>query len=133
MIKRLCNYSGCNEIAVEHHIYCAKHLAESQKKHEEWLENHKDKKKPFENAVRSNDYSNIEWKKLRLEVLKRDGYCCQQCGATAEESQFPLEVHHIICPKGNKELFYNADNCVTLCHACHVRETQREIMENKIK
>ena len=132
MIKRLCNYSGCNEIAVEHHIYCAKHLAESQKKHEEYLEN-KQKKKPFANAIRFNDYNNTEWRKLRKKILERDGYRCQCCGATAEETGFALEVHHIICPKGNKELFLDINNCVTLCHACHVRETQREVMENKIK
>ena len=65
MLKKLCQYSGCNEMAEPGHTYCAKHLAESQKKHEEWLQNHNKKKKPFENAVRSNNYNNAEW---RLEV-----------------------------------------------------------------
>ena len=131
MIKRLCQYSGCNCFAVEHHIYCEKHLAESQKKHQEWLQNH-NKKKPFENAIRTNDYNNAAWRKLRLEVLKRDGYCCQQCGITQKESGFPLEIHHIICPKGNKELFFDINNCVTLCKACHARITQEEVRENKL-
>ena len=130
MIKRLCQFSGCNEIAVEHHTYCAKHLAESQKKHQEFLKNH-NKKKPFENATRTNNYNNVEWRALRNEVLKRDNYQCCQCGAGAEESGFPLEIHHIIPPRGNKELFYNIDNCVTLCKWCHSRITQQEIMENK--
>ena len=52
MLKRICQYSGCNEMAEPGHTYCAKHLVESQKKHEEWLQNHK-KKKPFENAART--------------------------------------------------------------------------------
>ena len=126
MLKRICNYSSCNEMAEPGHTYCAKHLAESQKKHEEWLKNH-NKKKPFENAVRTNSYNNAEWRALRKEVLKRDGYCCCQCGATAAESGFPLEIHHIIPPKGNKELFFDINNCVTLCKVCHSRITQEEV------
>ena len=129
MIKKLCQFSGCNEMAETGHTYCAKHLAESQKKHKEWLENHK--KKPFENAVRCNNYNNAEWRHLRREVLERDNYQCRQCMATAAESGFPLEIHHIIPPKGNKELFYDISNCVTLCKWCHARVTQEEILENK--
>ena len=131
MLKRLCQFSGCNDMAESGHIYCEKHLAESQKKHKEWLEDH-NKKKPFENAKRANNYNNAQWRMLRKEVLKRDNYQCCQCGNTAEESGFPLEIHHIIPPKGNKELFYDKNNCVTLCKTCHARITQMEIMENKI-
>ena len=130
MLKRICQYSGCDEISEPGHTYCKTHLVESQKKHREWLENH-NKKKPFENAVRTNNYNNSEWRALRMKVLKRDNYQCQQCGATKEECGYQLEVHHIIPPKGNKELFYNIDNCVTLCKWCHARITQQEIMENK--
>ena len=130
MKKRICQYSGCNDMAEPGHIYCEKHLVESQKKHQEWLKNH-NKKKPFENATRTNNYNNAEWRALRNEVLKRDNYQCCQCGAGAEESGYPLEIHHIIPPKGKKELFYNIDNCVTLCKWCHSRITQQEIMENK--
>lgn len=129
MLKKLCQYSGCDCFAVEHHTYCEKHLLESQKKHQEWLKNHS-KKKPFENAERTNNYNNVEWRALRKEVLERDGYCCRSCGATAAESGFSLEIHHIIPPKGNKELFYNINNCVTLCKVCHAKITQEEIREN---
>ena len=129
MLKKICQYSGCDCFAVEHHTYCAKHLLESQKKHQEWLKNHS-KKKPFENAERTNNYNNVEWRALRKEVLERDGYCCRSCGATAAESGFSLEIHHIIPPKGNKELFYNINNCVTLCKVCHAKITQEEIREN---
>ena len=130
MLKRLCQFSGCNEMAVEHHTYCEKHLVESQKKRQEWLKNN-NKKKPFENATRSNNYNNAQWRMLRREVLKRDNYQCCQCGAGAEESGFPLEIHHIIPPRGNKELFYDKNNCVTLCKVCHARITQEEIRKNK--
>ena len=129
MLKRICQFSGCDEMAEPGHTYCAKHLVESQKKHQESLKNHK--KKPFEDARRTNNYKNAEWRNLRREILKRDGYRCCQCGAAAEESGYPLEIHHIIPPKGNKSLFYDINNCVTLCKICHARITQQEIMENK--
>ena len=131
MLKRICNYSGCDEIAESGHIYCAKHWAESQARHKEWIENHKDKK-PFENAARANDYNNAEWRNLRKQVLERDNNRCCQCGITAAESGYPLEIHHIIPPKGNKELFYDINNCVALCKFCHARITQQEVMENKL-
>ena len=130
MKKKICQYSGCNEFAEPGHTYCEKHLVESQKKHKEWLENH-NKKKPFENAARCNNYNNAEWRSLRKEVLERDGYQCRQCGATADESGFPLEIHHIIPPKGNAQLFYDVNNCVTLCKFCHARVSQAEVRENK--
>lgn len=129
MLKRICQYSSCDCFAEPGHTYCAKHLAESQKRHQEWLNNHK--KKPFENAARTNNYNSSEWRNLRKQVLKRDNYQCQQCGATAEESGYPLEIHHIIPPKGNKELFFDINNCVTLCKWCHARVTAEEIRENK--
>ena len=131
MLKRICQYSGCDEMTEPGHTYCAKHLAESQKKHEELLENHKNKK-PFENSIRTNSYNSAEWRNLRREVLKRDNYQCQQCGATAEESEFPLEIHHVSPPKGNRELFFDINNCVTLCKFCHARITAEEVRENKM-
>ena len=128
MLKRICQYSGCNEMAEPGHTYCAKHLVESQKKHKEWLQNHNNK--PFENAIRTNNYNNAEWRNLRLEVLERDNNQCCQCGATATESGFPLEIHHIIPPKGNRDLFFDIGNCVTLCKRCHAQITQAEVREN---
>ena len=116
-------------MAVPGHTYCSKHLAESQKRHQEWLESHKESK-PFQNAIRTNNYNTWAWKKLRKEVLERDNNQCRQCGMTKEESGYPLEIHHIDPPKGNDDLFYNADNCVTLCKICHARITQIETMEN---
>ena len=84
MIKKLCQYSACNEMAVPGHTYCSKHLAESQKRHQEWLESHKESK-PFQNAIRTNNYNTWAWKKLRKEVLERDNNQCRQCGMTKED------------------------------------------------
>ena len=53
--------------------------------------------------------------KLRFEVLKRDGFTCQYCGAKAPDVQ--LEVDHIYPVKlgGKNEL----DNLITACRRCN--------------
>lgn len=128
MIHRLCQASGCNDYAVPGHTYCEKHLAESQARREAWLEEHKHKEhKPFWNAERSNPfYNTYKWRQLKQKIIKRD-QVCQQCGITAEESGYPLEVHHIIPPRGDEELFFDGSNCVALCKLCHARITAAEI------
>lgn len=55
------------------------------------------------------------WLKIREEVLERDRYECQHCGA--KEPVATVEVHHIMPVRlnGSDEL----DNLVTLCQRCH--------------
>lgn len=52
------------------------------------------------------------WRKLREEVLARDGYACTSCG-TAED----LEAHHIVPrSEGGPDVI---ENLTTLCGDCH--------------
>ena len=52
------------------------------------------------------------------EILERDAYKCQRCGApkTARKS---LHVHHIKPWAGNPSLRFDRDNVITLCRPCH--------------
>jgi len=52
---------------------------------------------------------------LRKCVLKRDNYTCQKCGATDTE----LHCHHYEGIEVNPIESADADNCITLCKACH--------------
>ena len=53
--------------------------------------------------------------KKRFMILERDGFRCQYCGATAEQSR--LEVDHIVpVSKGGTN---DPDNLVTACHECN--------------
>jgi 5-methylcytosine-specific restriction endonuclease McrA len=53
-----------------------------------------------------------EYDMLRNEVLKRDGWRCQDCGATTN-----LQVHHI---RPRSRLGGDVmDNLITLCASCH--------------
>ena len=54
------------------------------------------------------------WQAIRLEVLKRDRYTCQNCGLISNNK---LHVHHII-PRHLKGLNI-LDNLKTVCKNCH--------------
>lgn len=49
--------------------------------------------------------------KLRLEVLERDEYLCQDCG------KYTTETHHII--SRGRENAWRECNLITLCPLCH--------------
>ncbi|MDR2873953.1 MAG: HNH endonuclease [Methanobrevibacter sp.] len=112
MRKYLCRAAGCQAL-LDSPGLCSKH--------------YKEPVKPFENAVRSNDYNTTEWKKLRREHLKYNNECIV-CG-----NREHLEVDHIICPVGNEELFYDSNNLQTLCSYHHKIKTAKEIRERKNK
>jgi len=54
-------------------------------------------------------------KKTRFEVFKRDGFCCQYCGAVPPKAL--LEVDHIdpVCNGGTNDI----DNLITACFDCN--------------
>jgi hypothetical protein len=73
---------------------------------------------------------------LRQEVFERDGYTCQVCGRdrvkaqAAGDTRFYLEVHHKVAIADELETLPKAerndiDNLVTLCHADHLKETEK--------
>lgn len=57
------------------------------------------------------------WLKKRNEILERDNYACQRCGATSH-----LNVHHVAYKKGMLAWDYPNENLVTLCKNCHENE-----------
>ena len=58
--------------------------------------------------------STPKWKEWRKLVLARDNHSCILCTSTNS-----LHVHHIKMKHLYPELFYNLNNCVTLCSSCH--------------
>jgi len=56
--------------------------------------------------------------KLRMAILKRDGYRCRRCGRRPENNvDIQLDVHHIR-PVGKRGATHE-DNLITLCDTCH--------------
>lgn len=57
-------------------------------------------------------YNSATWRKLRRQVLSRDGHACRICGAPAST------VHHLeAVMDGGEQL--NPDNLITACLGCH--------------
>ncbi|MBD0416519.1 HNH endonuclease [Tianweitania sp. Rool2] len=78
-------------------------------------------------------YSDPRWcgpHGLRKRVLLRDGYVCQWAGCgrsligKGNAPNAPV-VHHVEDHKGDLELFFDEENCMSTCKECHDRDAQR--------
>jgi 5-methylcytosine-specific restriction protein A len=120
MKKKICFHAGCNELIDYTERYCPKHKGEA--------ENNRNNRPYYQNAMKYNTslYNTVRWRKLRAEHLRGNPYCI--CCGTREK---PLQVDHIVTPKGNEDLFYDANNLQTLCLRCHAVKTNREVWKKK--
>lgn len=57
------------------------------------------------------------WLQKKTEILVRDNYTCQKCGA-----QSHLNVHHLSYEKGKLAWEYPNEQLITLCEQCHAKE-----------
>jgi len=55
------------------------------------------------------------WQKKRLEILERDGWACQECGAKDKT----LFVHHGYYETGKEPWEYENETLHSLCEPCH--------------
>jgi len=66
-------------------------------------------------------YRSKRWRALRWEILRRDGFQCQKCGARTR-----LEIDHIESIKDAPALSFEGANLQTLCKECHSSKTREE-------
>lgn len=57
------------------------------------------------------------WLRKKTEILERDNYTCQKCGAKSH-----LNVHHLVYENGKLAWEYPNENLITLCEQCHAKE-----------
>jgi len=69
------------------------------------------------NPVYKNSYKLSKWSK---EVRERDNYICQKCNVTHLRNE--LHAHYILSKPKHRDLMFNLDNGITLCHECHIIE-----------
>ena len=130
MKKKLCPYPVCTtQIELEEEV-CndadhVKWLAEKKQAREMRIAD----RKPFQNAERSNDalYHDPRWIQLSRAAINAHPYCCM-CGCTEH-----LTVDHIMPPRGNEELFFDAANLQVLCFEHHRMKTRKEIADRKLQ
>lgn len=60
-------------------------------------------------------FKDPNWQKKRLEILKRDNFCCRSC----LEDTKTLNVHHIYYDNKKEPWEYDNDDLITLCDECH--------------
>lgn len=70
-------------------------------------------------------YSRAAWKRLRLDVLVRDGFECRAC-QRIDPTGRQLVADHIHPHRGDPERFWALGNIQTLCKPCHDGDKQRE-------
>ena len=119
LLAKLCRYPSCNNLVPKGESYCYKHKREKQAS----------QSVPFETAVRYNQglYNTTLFKNIRKKLLQENPHCFR-CGIGKEAN---LQIHHIIAPLGNEDLFYDESNCVVVCEQCHRVITAKEISDRK--
>lgn len=70
-------------------------------------------------SVKENNMTQTQW---NSEVLERDDYTCQRCGANT-----CLDAAHIIARSQAPQLRYDTRNGITLCRSCHQRFHQHPL------
>lgn len=80
-------------------------------------------------ARRSRDWLNTaKWRRVRLEILERDGFRCQQTGVVLD-GKYPAPnsavVDHVEPHRGDEDLFWDKDNMQAVCKSWHDSEKQR--------
>lgn len=64
-------------------------------------------------------YTNPQWKKIRLEAIKRANGLCEVCKAQGR-IKAGNEVHHIVkVASGNSDTNYDLNNLIYVCTRCH--------------
>ena len=78
----------------------------------------------------ANMYRTPRWRKLRLEVLRRDAYTCVMCGASVR-GKGQARVDHIRPVKIHPELAWDKTNLRTLCPTCDNRRHSEKMRKTE--
>ena len=66
---------------------------------------------------------------LRFDVLEKDNFTCQYCGAKATDENVLLEIDHIIpVSKGGDN---NIENLITSCKKCNIGKSAKKLGAKK--
>lgn len=111
-LVEVCREPGCGNFAA-YRGRCEQHKRERSK------EIHRNR----------NFYKSGRWKAKRLEILRRDGYICQDPDDNEKCTGFATQVDHIVpLDPDNEDQDPLADeNLQSLCQSCHSRKTYREV------
>ena len=75
-------------------------------------------KRNMKDRIEIFDYTSAKWRKKKAQILRRDGYMCQECKRYGRRREAKI-VHHIQHEDEHPELAYVDSNLKSLCEACH--------------
>lgn len=73
-------------------------------------------------------YSSARWSRLRVEILKRDGWVCQATGVAlvgGKHAPDSAVIDHKTPHRGDPALFWDPENLQAVCKSWHDAEKQR--------
>ena len=65
----------------------------------------------------SSAFRDSRWQRKRLEIMERDKWTCQSCGASGDG--VTLNVHHAYYVSGKAPWEYDDESLTTWCETCH--------------
>lgn len=112
MPKKICNYSGCNELITMNKTYCKVHGTSDTN---------------YNKHIRDKDsasfYNSKAWRNKRKEIMNNYGGLCQRCLEDDMIKEADV-IDHIQELKDNPDLALDNDNLIPLCHSCHNKKTK---------
>jgi 5-methylcytosine-specific restriction endonuclease McrA len=73
----------------------------------------------YDRAASNAFLESFEWRRLRMEVIKKRGARCECCGATPADGQTVINVDHVKPRKLFPELALEESNLQVLCGVCN--------------
>ena len=116
-----CNAVACHNLVPYDVAYCAKHKDQAN----DGVRNSNKLYDRNRNKKFRKIYESTRWRKLRLQMLLRDGYLCQECRRQGLYTVANV-VDHIIELRDDMSKAYDINNLESLCHACHNAKTKTE-------
>lgn len=78
--------------------------------------------KTARNIKSTSFYNTTAWRKLRIQILKRDGGICARCGNISNK----MIVDHVVPIEVDWNLRLREDNLQLLCVSCHNTKTRED-------
>jgi len=108
-----CRSRLCQTLTRDPSGYCDEHRSEASN----W-----NKRPAWKGSAASRGYDS-RWRKLRLQILKRDDYLCQACLRAGRITEATEVDHRLNKASGGTD---EPDNLEAICSPCHRAKTARE-------
>ena len=72
-------------------------------------------------------YRHPNWQRKRLEIMNRENFTCEACGATDK----PLQVHHGYYERGKDPWDYQDETLHCFCVDCHLKADELKRLVHK--